>query len=143
MIIYIVRGTGPLSPAKAGSCSGYLRYPRFRSLCSLHPGLNSAASFAGSLCSFIPISVTQTLRDAGGLAVGCLFILVSSGLAIFINAQSVANPPAAREQIATNLPSPADIQSLPAIPSRANFDSLAVEYDANTPYALPHVLFVI
>lgn len=34
-------------------------------------------------------------------------------------------------------------RSLPAIHSRAEFDSLAVEYDQNTPYALPHVLFVI
>src|SRR5438128_3560184 len=33
--------------------------------------------------------------------------------------------------------------SMPAIKSRAEFDSLAVVYDANTPYALPHVLFVI
>src|SRR6266581_6211030 len=34
-------------------------------------------------------------------------------------------------------------RSLPAIHARAEFDSLAVEYDPNTPYALPHVLFVI
>jgi rifampicin phosphotransferase len=34
-------------------------------------------------------------------------------------------------------------KSLPALHSRAEFDSLAVVYDANTPYALPHVLFVI
>src|SRR6266850_1374381 len=34
-------------------------------------------------------------------------------------------------------------RSLSAIHSRAEFDSLAVVYDANTPYALPHVLFVI
>src|SRR5258707_11672524 len=34
-------------------------------------------------------------------------------------------------------------RSLRAIHSRAEFDSLAVVYDANTPYALPHVLFVI
>src|SRR2546423_6407569 len=34
-------------------------------------------------------------------------------------------------------------RSLPAIHSRAEFDSLAVTYDADTPYALPHVLFVI
>ena len=34
-------------------------------------------------------------------------------------------------------------KSLPAIASRAEFDTLAVTYDANTPYALPHVLFVI
>jgi hypothetical protein len=34
-------------------------------------------------------------------------------------------------------------QSLPEIHSRSEFDSLAVEYDPNTPYALPHALFVI
>lgn len=38
---------------------------------------------------------------------------------------------------------PVASRSLPAIPSRAEFDSLAVVYDQNTPYALPHVLFVI
>jgi rifampicin phosphotransferase len=34
-------------------------------------------------------------------------------------------------------------KSLPAITSRAQFDSLSVTYDANTPYALPHVMIVI
>jgi rifampicin phosphotransferase len=34
-------------------------------------------------------------------------------------------------------------RSLPAVHSRTEFDSLAVTYDADTPYALPHVLFVI
>src|SRR5690348_1512306 len=34
-------------------------------------------------------------------------------------------------------------RSLPSIHSQAEFDSLAVVYDANTPYALPHALFVI
>src|SRR5262245_12838140 len=34
-------------------------------------------------------------------------------------------------------------RSLNAISSRAEFDSLAVTYDPDTPYALPHVLFVI
>src|SRR5256714_13816445 len=38
---------------------------------------------------------------------------------------------------------PNETQSLPRIYSQAEFDSLAVVYDANTPYALPHVLFVI
>jgi hypothetical protein len=38
---------------------------------------------------------------------------------------------------------PSTPRSLPAIHSRAEFDSLAVVYDANTPYALPHVLFAI
>ena len=34
-------------------------------------------------------------------------------------------------------------KSLPTITSRAQFDGLAITYDANTPYALPHILFVI
>jgi hypothetical protein len=34
-------------------------------------------------------------------------------------------------------------RSVTAIASRAEFDALAVTYDENTPYALPHVLFVI
>jgi rifampicin phosphotransferase len=34
-------------------------------------------------------------------------------------------------------------RSLPVITSQQQFDTLAVTYDANTPYALPHVLFVI
>src|SRR6266498_2979567 len=38
---------------------------------------------------------------------------------------------------------PSAPRSLPAINSRTEFDSLAVVYDANTPYALPHVLFAI
>ncbi|HEX9424649.1 MAG TPA: PEP/pyruvate-binding domain-containing protein, partial [Pyrinomonadaceae bacterium] len=34
-------------------------------------------------------------------------------------------------------------RSLPAIRSQAEFDSLAVTYDRETPYALPHLLFII
>ncbi|HEV2905331.1 MAG TPA: hypothetical protein VGW32_09795, partial [Pyrinomonadaceae bacterium] len=39
--------------------------------------------------------------------------------------------------------SSAQARSLPAIRSRAEFDSLGVVYDPDTPYALPHVMFVI
>src|SRR6266852_7417664 len=39
--------------------------------------------------------------------------------------------------------SPDAPRSLRSIHSRAEFDSLSVVYDADTPYALPHVLFVI
>src|SRR5712691_132440 len=35
------------------------------------------------------------------------------------------------------------LRSLPTIASRSEFDSLAVTYDPDTPYALPHMLFVI
>jgi hypothetical protein len=38
---------------------------------------------------------------------------------------------------------PAAPRSVAALHSRAEFDSLAVVYEANTPYALPHVLFAI
>lgn len=34
-------------------------------------------------------------------------------------------------------------KSLPAVTSRADFDKISITYDANTPYALPHVMFVI
>lgn len=34
-------------------------------------------------------------------------------------------------------------RSLPAIASQQQFDTLSVTYDANTPYALPHLMFVI
>jgi hypothetical protein len=34
-------------------------------------------------------------------------------------------------------------RSLPAVRSQADFDRISVTYDANTPYALPHVMFVI
>src|SRR5215203_3130710 len=34
-------------------------------------------------------------------------------------------------------------KSLPAVNSQAEFDTLSITYDANTPYALPHVMFVI
>jgi len=43
-------------------------------------------------------------------------------------------------QVAAQSDSP---RSLPAIKSQAEFDSMAVTYDPDTPYALPHVLFVI
>src|SRR5437588_11308824 len=36
-----------------------------------------------------------------------------------------------------------EVRSLPALKSQSEFDSLAVVYDPNTSYALPHVLFVI
>src|SRR5829696_4704545 len=34
-------------------------------------------------------------------------------------------------------------KSLPAVTSQAEFDTLSVTYDANTPFALPHVMIVI
>jgi len=43
----------------------------------------------------------------------------------------------------TRVASQVETRSLAAISCREQFDSLAVTYDPNTPYALPHVLFVI
>jgi rifampicin phosphotransferase len=34
-------------------------------------------------------------------------------------------------------------KSLPAVTAQAQFDTISITYDPNTPYALPHVLFVI
>src|SRR6267142_948192 len=49
-------------------------------------------------------------------------------------------PVGARITVSAQTESP---RSLPAVKSQAEFDALAVTYDPNTPYALPHVLFVI
>lgn len=38
---------------------------------------------------------------------------------------------------------PSNARSMPAVRTQADFDSLAVVYDPDTPYALPHVMFVI
>src|SRR6266498_3901239 len=59
------------------------------------------------------------------LIAGLLVILCSAGVAGRVLAQ--ADSP----------------RSLAAIHSQAEFDSLAVTYDPDTPYALPHLLFVI
>jgi hypothetical protein len=58
--------------------------------------------------------------------VACLFV--------FLAALAVA------DRFAAQTASP---RSLGEVKSQAEFDSLAVTYDANTPYALPHILFVI
>lgn len=55
-------------------------------------------------------------------------------LAVFISIFVVSQQAAAQSS---------STRSLPAISSQAEFDSLAVTYDPDTPYALPHVLFVI
>ncbi|HXT62641.1 MAG TPA: hypothetical protein VN696_06360, partial [Pyrinomonadaceae bacterium] len=68
-----------------------------------------------------PISMINTRLILYGLQVATLLCALASG------AKAQGNAP----------------RSLPAVQSLAEFDSLAVVYDANTPYALPHVLFVI
>jgi hypothetical protein len=57
-------------------------------------------------------------------------------------AQTSGSPKIARPPVEAETRSDS-AKSLPAIRSRGEFDSLAVVYDANTPYALPHVLFAI
>src|SRR5947207_2307126 len=125
-----------LSPAKAGLAFYGGEYPGFRSLRShqhpsadaalgtpLHPGLYSVARFAGSLCAatLIVFLATTTLRAQ----------LAGLGRHAF-----------SRSRLASEQKSESR-RSLSAIHSRAEFDSLAVTYDPDTPYALPHVLFVI
>jgi hypothetical protein len=61
-------------------------------------------------------------------------ICVLAVFALGLVAWSMAQVPAAKSTAG---------RSLPAIHTRAEFDSLAVEFDPNTPYALPHLLFVI
>jgi len=65
------------------------------------------------------------------------------GVAIELRAQASGSPTiVVRPRVAAEAKAASD-KSLPAIRSRTEFDSLAVVYDANTPYALPHVLFAI
>jgi len=111
-----------LSPAKAGSIISSDRYPGFRSLRSLHPGLNSAARFAGSLCG------------------AALLVFLACGIPAKAQLARSRAQTGSRARVADAPDAP---RFLPAIHSQAEFDSLAVVYDANTPYALPHVLFVI
>ncbi|MGH9929143.1 MAG: PEP/pyruvate-binding domain-containing protein [Pyrinomonadaceae bacterium] len=60
--------------------------------------------------------------------------LLSVGLALILVAAGAPTGIAARSE------SP---RSLPAIKSQSEFDAMAVTYDPDTPYALPHLLFVI
>src|SRR5437667_1257701 len=68
-------------------------------------------------------------------------LAVALMLCTWASAQRVAEQSASAERL--EKPAQASARSLPAVHSRAEFDSLAVVYDPNTPYALPHVLFVI
>src|SRR5215204_371227 len=45
--------------------------------------------------------------------------------------------------LASKAPAQSGPRSLPAVASQAQFETISVTYDANTPYALPHALFVI
>ena len=66
--------------------------------------------------------------------------------AVGLRAQSAKSPSAGAEGSRPRVASEAKKdppRSVREIKTRAEFDELAVTYDANTPYALPHVLFVI
>src|SRR5687768_5143969 len=63
----------------------------------------------------------------------CRTVLIAAILLTFLNG-------VATERAAAQSDAP---RSLGAIRSQAQFDSMAVTYDPDTPYALPHVLFVI
>src|SRR5437899_2027193 len=71
--------------------------------------------------------------------------VAASALALMLCTWGSAQRLAELSAIAGQLekPAPGSPRSMPAVHSRAEFDSLAVVYDPNTPYALPHVLFVI
>jgi hypothetical protein len=45
--------------------------------------------------------------------------------------------------VATTIVAQTGPKSLPAIRSQADFNKISVVYDANTPFALPHVMIVI
>src|SRR5436305_1793766 len=71
--------------------------------------------------------------------------VVALAVALMLCTWASAHRFAEQSAIAERLEKPAQAspRSLPAVHSRAEFGSLAVVYDPNTPYALPHVLFVI
>jgi hypothetical protein len=67
-----------------------------------------------------------------------IIIALVFGLSVALRAQT------SDAKIGNRRPQPSNApRSLPAIHTRDEFDSLAVEYDSKTPYALPHVLFVV
>jgi len=85
----------------------------------------------------------SAVRFAGSLCITLLFIFSVTASQLEAQSAKSQEQTASRARIAGEPKSPDSHTSLPAIHSRAEFDSLAVTYDADTPYALPHVLFVI
>lgn len=69
-------------------------------------------------------------------SLGALLIVLCA-LAVNTFAQTGSRPRVAAEAKENSA------QSLPRLNTREEFDSLAVVYDADTPYALPHAMFVI
>src|SRR5438874_2682889 len=67
-----------------------------------------------------------------------IIVALVFGLSVELRAQT------SDAKIGNRRPQPSHApRSLPAIHTRDEFDSLDVEYDSKTPYALPHVLFVV
>lgn len=67
-------------------------------------------------------------------------LLLLAGVVATSKAQTgePSSRPRSRPRVMTETP-----RSVPAVKTREQFDALAVTYDADTPYALPHVMFVI
>ena len=118
-----------LSPAKAGFITNPLAYPGFRSPRSLHPGLNSAARAAGSLRDS-PYDALSAPERFERLA---LFVALLVMLCAATPLRAQAPGGASRPRIPAAIKSPDGQRSLRSIHSRAEFDSLSVVYDANTP----------
>ena len=72
------------------------------------------------------------------VAWACVAVGLLAGPAM---AQTARKPSSFRSHEAQAAPDA--VASLPAIDSRADFDRLARVYDAGTPLALPHLIFVI
>src|SRR5437867_10187901 len=63
---------------------------------------------------------------------------------VYVAVASPLTPALSQRERESFTPSaPGSPRSLPAVHSRDEFDSLAVEYDSKTPYALPHVLLIV
>ena len=77
------RAAEPLSPAEAGLEKQTRRYPGFRSLCSLHPGLNSSACYAGSLSLSSVVAALPRLLPLATLMCA-LAALIAFGLSVSI-----------------------------------------------------------
>src|SRR5712692_5865149 len=91
----------------------------------------------------VPQQEKISARFAGWLCVAAIVVAVAPATRLRAQLAPSGAQTASRARIAGKTESSASSRSLPTIHSRAEFDSLAVVYDADTPYALPHVLFVI
>ena len=70
-------------------------------------------------------------------------LLVACTTVSFVSGQMARKPSPSRNTTPINSTSPDSERFLPAIQTQADFDLLARVYNAKTPYALPHLMFVI